>query len=368
MRTAPFVAVAVACLSLLSCTDDREAPFSPAGIRTEASAALSGSVAIDFEDLPAAPFVTPLPQYQFVDKGVILRNFHYGSDPSWFPTHSGITTGIAAQGLAEIALLRPARRVSAWVRATPYEATFQCLNTRGQSVGSVQIPVIGSNPQPTVYIFASISAENISRCFLFRIGQHEIDDITVAWEGCELFEGSVDEFPILNDPEVQAKLKELGQRTGWDKFISERKEQGVWVVRNALGERSFIEFEYELQNMCLTLTRKGQYERILAEGYTIEAQIHTHPTSGFNGANPGGCLRLGGNRRRAVLVENDDPTLRLEDGPSEYDMYLWRGAGKPAFPGFAFDPDHLHAWYWDPQERKMKQRKFDTDRQCVVNS
>jgi hypothetical protein len=368
MKFVRVITTASLWISVLGCTIDQEGLFSPASGPAEVSAALPGHTTIDFEDLPPSPWVVGLPQDRYMDKGVILRNFHYASAPDWYPTHSGTTAGIAIQGLLEIALLRPARQVSVWIRRSSEDATFQCLNSRGQSVGAITIPGGGHEFSERQYQSVSVGAEHISRCFLFRIGVHEIDDISITWDRCELFEGSLAEFPLLNDPEVQAELQKLGRRTKWDEIISHRNEQGVWVVRNALGVRSFVEFEYEYQNYCLTISRVGQYERLLDAGYTIEAQIHTHPSSGFNGANPGGCMRLDGNRRRATIVEYDEPRLILEDGPSAYDKYLWRREERPSFPGFALDPEHLHGWYWDPQGNRMIDRKIDVTQQCLVGT
>jgi hypothetical protein len=166
-------------------------------------------------------------------------------------------------------------------------------------------------------------------------------------EECPLFADTTKTDPLFKDPAVQKMMRDLADATAWDKPLAEQAEQGAYLVRKD-GKVSMMPFPPSATlppNPC-SVSSGSDYRRTLREaGYTILADIHTHPNAKPAEPDPKNCYRLEGKEK--VPVTPPDDTLRLNPEPSLDDKFLWtppEGMTVPTYPGYVLGPKQLYRW------------------------
>jgi hypothetical protein len=182
----------------------------------------------------------------------------------------------------------------------------------------------------------------------------------VAAPACDLFKDSSKvSDPLLKDPKVQKMLQDLAEQTKWDKGVEQQAEVGAWIMRNPAGETELVKWPPVPglpPNICLSSYDERALDALKAGGYTVLAEVHTHPnikTSILYDQNGVKCLGMDA-RGNIVPRPYDFPPygtapnnkpgswLFPNDGPSPFDTAPWESnTNHPSYPSYVLEPGQL---------------------------
>lgn len=169
--------------------------------------------------------------------------------------------------------------------------------------------------------------------------------------------------PVLNDPALRPELDRIMQETGWNLSLSQRQEQGGFLIEDAQGRRSFVEWNYLSQGLCHAQADITQEMALVQSGATILGVIHTHPTSGGTFMNPGNCMTY--DPATKTLVPQTAQPLVFTKGPSGPDRSRWDGSNDPGYPGYVIEPGGtVYRWEKGP-DGQLRRIRFNINDQCL---
>jgi hypothetical protein len=163
-------------------------------------------------------------------------------------------------------------------------------------------------------------------------------------EECPLFADTTKTDPLFKDPAVQKMMRDLANATGWDKPLRQQAERGAYLVSKD-GVTSMIPYRDSPAlpaNPCSSSGGSLQRDDLRTAGYTILADIHTHPNAAPAEPDPGNCYDFDG--RKKILVTPPNGVLRLNPAPSSPDYSDWNtgpGETPPTYPGYVLGPKGL---------------------------
>jgi hypothetical protein len=163
-------------------------------------------------------------------------------------------------------------------------------------------------------------------------------------DDCVLFADPHNTDALFADPKVQAMLVKLADDSKWNLPLHDQVERGAFLVsKNGVVTLSpYNEMPQYPPNECMSVYSSSYFNRLASEGYTVLAQIHTHPKAQPQEPDPGNCMYIGddGKLRRMAPANG---ILELKQSPSGADLGPWSRTPPPPFPGYVLSADAL---YW----------------------
>jgi hypothetical protein len=158
---------------------------------------------------------------------------------------------------------------------------------------------------------------------------------------------------LLKVPYVQHILDSLGRATHWDSALTNQVEVGGFFALDSNKALTFIPyspFGGFPRGPCLSGPDSAQIPDLGKAGYTILAQVHSHPNHAEAERNVTNCWTIDASGNLAHMQPEKDGRLHIKYGPSTFDTYQWYlPKNAPTFDGYLLQPDAVYTWRRGPK-------------------